>query len=190
MNIRHIHQTTSKQINVYLLFVVCLIIFTPFSCSTSKQVIYYKGTNINELVRAGNKLGFDIEEDDNWNLMLEAASRIGTPYKYGGTIKGLGVDCSGLNAAIYKNVYGKVLHRRSADQFALDCKKIKQHKLKQGDLLFFSTLEDKSIDNINHTGIYLRNGLFIHASSSRGVVIDNLHTPYFQRCWVTGGRVK
>lgn len=146
--------------------------------------------NMNELVRAGYQLGFDIKEKDNWQLMLEAASWIGTPYQYGGNTKGIGTDCSGLNLSIYNNVFGQKLHRRSIEQFKLDCKPIKQNKLKQGDLVFFSTTENKSIDNINHTGIYLRDGLFIHASSSRGVVVDRLNDNYFQRCWIIGGRVR
>ncbi|MBO4397256.1 MAG: C40 family peptidase [Bacteroidaceae bacterium] len=190
MSIYNTYTAKKRQILICHVLVVLIILFTLFSCSSSKQIIYYKGMNMNELVKAGNILGFDIAEKDNWQLMLEAASWIGTPYKFGGSTKGLGTDCSGLNAAIYNNVYGKQLHRKSVEQFTLDCKAVKQSKLRQGDLLFFSTTENKSINDINHTGLYLRDGLFIHASSSRGVVIDNLNSAYFQRCWVTGGRVK
>ena len=63
-----------------------------------------------ELARAGLALGFDIEEHDNWRLMIESAKWLGVPYKYGGNTKS-GVDCSGLTTAIFKTVYNKNLHR-------------------------------------------------------------------------------
>lgn len=149
----------------------------------------YRGTDVRELVRAGNTLGFDIERKDNWPLMIEAATWVGTPYRYGGNTRA-GIDCSGLNVAVYQTVFGRQLSRNSREQYENDCHKVKKRKLRQGDLVFFAITDKVNAKNINHTGIYLKDGLFIHASTSRGVVVDNLDTPYFTKYWVTGGRVK
>ena len=63
--------------------------------------------------------------------------------------------------------------------------------LTSGDLVFFSTSGGgNTVDNISHVGIYLKKNKFIHASSSRGVVVDDLNTKYYVQHWVTGGRVK
>jgi lipoprotein Spr len=43
--------------------------------------------------------------------------------------------------------------------------------------------------NINHVGIYLSDGQFIHSATRGGVRIDRLDAPYYIKTWVTGGRV-
>ena len=182
--------TISKIISKSFMVGAVLTMFVFVSCSTHRHTVMYHGQDMGELVRAASRLGFAIEEDDDWALMIEASTWMGVPYRYGGDTRA-GVDCSGLTCAIYEKVYGKRLHRRSIEQYQQDTKHRKLSKLRQGDLVFFSTSSGTtpSADNINHTGIYLRDGKFIHASSSRGVVIDNLSTAYYARCWVGGGRV-
>ena len=143
-----------------------------------------------ELARAGLALGFDIEEHDNWRLMIESAKWLGVPYKYGGNTKA-GVDCSGMTTAIYKTVFNKQLHRRSADQYTEDCRNVSRTGLSSGDLVFFATSGgSNTAENISHVGIYLKGNKFIHASSSRGVVVDDLNSTYFMQHWVAGGHVK
>jgi cell wall-associated NlpC family hydrolase len=39
-------------------------------------------------------------------------------------------------------------------------------------------------------GIYLRNNLFVHASTSRGVIVESLHSPYFEKNYAGSGRVR
>lgn len=154
------------------------------SCSSSKKVFDYNN-EYRQLARAGLKLGFDIDEDDDRKLMLECASWLGVKYRYGGNNKN-GVDCSGLTCNIYRNVYSHSLHRSSFDQYSKDVKKIKRKKLKSGDLVFFAT---GSSDRVSHVGIYLKDNLFIHASSSRGVVVSDLDQKYYKERWVSGGEV-
>lgn len=177
-----------KRRATYLLPSLLTLLVTLTSCHSSRQFMYH-GTDVRELVRAGNTLGFDIELKDDWPLMLEASTWIGTPYRYGGNTRS-GIDCSGLNVAIYKAVYNHQLSRNSRQQFDTDCKSVKKSHLRQGDLLFFAIADKVNSKNINHTGIYLKNGQFIHASTSRGVVVDNLESAYFKKYWVSGGRVK
>lgn len=153
------------------------------SCRTKQQAadIDYRA-----LVRAADKLGFDIEEHDNHALMLEAASWMGTPYKYGGNSRS-GVDCSGLTCAIYKNVFHLSLPRRSTEQHSTSlCTPVRKEELRQGDLLFFSSPNSRG--RCGHVGIHLKNRMFIHASSTRGVVIDNVDGRYWQKHFLGAGR--
>ncbi|MBO4564226.1 MAG: C40 family peptidase [Bacteroidaceae bacterium] len=163
-----------------------LVLFLS-SCHSSRPL--YRDVDMRELARAGLALGFDIEEYDNWKLMIESSKWLGVPYKYAGNTKS-GVDCSGFTSAIYKTVYNKQLHRRSVDQYTQDCRHANRTALSSGDLVFFATSGSKTTENINHVGIYLKNNKFIHASSSRGVVVDDLSSKYFVQNWVAGGKVK
>lgn len=140
-----------------------------------------------QLARAGIALGFDVEETDDWPLLIEASQWLGVRYVYGGNTKN-GVDCSGLTTQIFKKVYGIQLHRRSVDQYRKNCRSVHRSHLQMGDLVFFAT--GKSRTTVSHVGIYLKNNLFIHASSSRGVVVSDLNSNYYVRNWVSGGRVK
>lgn len=174
--------------NARLCLLVAVTAALLSSCHSSRSV-YYKNQDMRELARAGLALGFDIGVDDDWGLMVESARWIGVPYRYGGNDR-RGVDCSGLTTQIYKKVYGKSLHRKSADQYELDCKKVSRGKLKCGDLVFFVTSGKVRRKNINHVGIYLKDDKFIHASGSRGVVVDDLNSRYYVDCWIGGGKVK
>lgn len=59
--------------------------------------------------------------------------------------------------------------------------------LKKGDLVFFKS---DSSSSVNHTGIYLGSGSFIHASSSAGkVIVSSITTAYWTRNFVNGRRV-
>ena len=127
----------------------------------------------------------DIKMDDNHSLYVEAAGWLGVPYRSGGTNK-RGVDCSGLTSSIYKKVYHKKLERSSEEQRKKDCRKISKGKLREGDLVFFHNGRKKK--RATHVGIYLKNGKFIHASTSRGVIISNLNEDYWKKHWLSGGR--
>ena len=86
-------------------------------------------------------------------------------------------------------VYGKQLARSSADMLKHNCKKVSRANLKEGDLVFFRTGKGRK-KVPNHVGIYLKNGKFIHTSTSNGVIVSSLSEPYYVRTWLTGGRVK
>ena len=55
-------------------------------------------------------------------------------------------------------------------------------ELTEGDLVFF----DYDGKKFSHVAVYLQNGYYVHASSSKGVIITKLHDPYtykyFSRC--------
>lgn len=135
-----------------------------------------------------SKLGVNASSTDNARLYSECASWLGASYKYGGTTKS-GVDCSGFVYMVYKAVFGKTLTRQSAGMLNDNCTKITKSQLREGDLVFFRT-DGKKSSTPNHVGIYLKENKFIHASTSKGVVVSDLLQSYYVTNWITGGRVK
>lgn len=105
-----------------------------------------------------------------------------TKYAWGGDSK-KGIDCSALTRRIYREVYGHELPRVSTQQ-AQTGKKISSKNLKAGDIVFF-----KPEGRTNHTAVYVGNSLFINASSSKGVVMSSLKSPYWEKYFKYGVRV-
>ncbi len=150
------------------------------------QPLTYPETMMRDLVKAGNALGFDIEEDDHHELMLACAKWLGTPHSRKG--RAGGIDCSGFTTAIYAEVFDTKLSPSSTGQYRNDVERVDRDELKQGDLVFFGSRKKSA--NCNHVGIYLKDGLFIHTSSSKGVTVTRLDEPYWKRRLKGFGRVK
>tara|TARA_R110002072_G_scaffold70522_16_gene170222 strand:- start:363 stop:932 length:570 start_codon:yes stop_codon:yes gene_type:complete len=109
----------------------------------------------------------------------------GVPHRMGG-MSTRGVDCSGLVIQIYKEVYQMDFKNRRARDIYTETIAIAKEDLKEGDLVFFK-IRSKNID---HIGLYLSDGKFVHASSSKGVMISNLEENYFKKHFFSGGRIK
>lgn len=116
-----------------------------------------------------------IEEIDSW---------LGVPYKYGGNTK-QGTDCSGMIQQIYKNVYNIQL-QRSAEGMQKDVEFIQLEQARLGDILFFKIDHKK----VSHVGLYLGDGKFIHATTSKGVIISSLEEKYYKERFYKVGRLK
>ncbi|MBC6110448.1 C40 family peptidase [Pedobacter fastidiosus] len=107
----------------------------------------------------------------------------GVKYRFGGLDKN-GVDCSGFAFLLEKEIYGVTLPRISRDQ-ANFVKRKNIDNLHEGDLVFFSF----GGSDVDHVGVYLNNGFFVHASTTRGVIVDDLSLPAYQRVLVKSGSV-
>lgn len=110
---------------------------------------------------------------------------MGTPYRLGGTTR-RGIDCSAFMQEIYNSIYKFRLPRTSRDQYQIATKINAKDHLREGDLVFFK-IRSKAI---SHVGIYLADGKFAHASSSKGVIISSLDQDYWRKYYVGGGRVE
>ncbi|WP_052062718.1 NlpC/P60 family protein [Helicobacter saguini] len=107
------------------------------------------------------------------SLVKHAHSYLGVPYKWGGESSS-GFDCSGLVRAVYR-LNGLDLPRRSIEQFNTG-KFVPKKDIQVGDLVFFTN----NGKGVNHVGIYIGNGKFIHAPGrGKFVKIDNLHSSYW-----------
>ncbi len=121
------------------------------------------------LERPRNGLGKNIHSR---NIIVNSAKKyLGKPYRYGATGPN-SFDCSGFTYAVYKEV-GIPIPRTSIAQSKIAGKKLSINELKEGDLLSFDT---SLKGHINHSGIYIGDHKFIHASSgkSHSVTISTL----------------
>ena len=140
----------------YLLFSLSLILFS--SCISQKKLLKQ------------NKIS---------NVIGEARTYIGTPYKWGGNDK-KGIDCSGLLVKSFESV-GMKIPRTTAQQIDIG-KRVSLRKSREGDLVFFAF--GKSRRKVTHVGMVSnikneKNINFIHASSSRGVIETQLIKDYY-----------
>lgn len=120
-------------------------------------------------------------------IIREAELWIGTPYRYGAQTRRKGTDCSGMTMVIYRDKAGVSLPRNSAEQQRF-CMPVSKENLQPGDLVFFSSSTRGG--RVNHVGIYRGDGEFIHASSSRGVMVSRLDQKYFATHYHSAGRVR
>ncbi len=110
-------------------------------------------------------------------LYAQYAEWGGTRYRLGGTSKN-GIDCSGFTYVTFMKRFGIRLPRTTAQQVELGAH-VSRHELRPGDLVFFRTG-----GKTRHVGIYAGDRKFMHASTSRGVVLSSLDNPYWRaRFW-------
>ncbi|WP_028543384.1 C40 family peptidase [Paenibacillus taiwanensis] len=107
---------------------------------------------------------------------------MGIDYKYGGTTT-KGFDCSGFVKYVFDK-FNVELPRSSSSQYEVG-DKVKKDELRPGDLVFFNT----SGSGISHVGIYVGNGQFAHASTSKGTRIDDLSMDYYEKRYVGAKRI-
>lgn len=123
------------------------------------------------------------KQEKEINALLATAKRyIGVPYRFGGTTPG-GFDCSGFVQFVFSQ-HGQKLPRGADSQFSIG-RPAQRNLLQSGDLVFFTTYEQGP----SHNGIYLGKGQFIHASSSRGIMISNLDEAYWKARYIGARRV-
>ncbi|MBV0932601.1 C40 family peptidase [Marinobacterium weihaiense] len=109
-------------------------------------------------------------------LLISYSQWAGTPYRYGGDDR-RGVDCSGFIQQVYRQLDGRQLPRTTEAQARLG-DRVARDRLRPADLVFFRTGWKQ-----RHAGIYLGGGEFMHASTSRGVMISRLDNPYWEGSW-------
>lgn len=114
---------------------------------------------------------------------LTAERFVGIPYRWGGDTVVEGMDCSGFVRAVY-NLCGVNIPRTSREQFSVG-EPVDRGDLMNGDLVFFGA----SPDQINHVGIYVGHGRFVHAPK-RGddIKTSSLDEAYFAKKFIGAKR--
>ena len=115
-------------------------------------------------------------------ILAEAGKYKGVPYVFGGTTPS-GFDCSGYTRFVFAKA-GINLPRLADEQYMMG-KSVSKANLQPGDLVFFETYEPGA----SHSGIYIGNGQFISATSSRGVAVASLMSGYWGERYLGAKRV-
>jgi len=120
------------------------------------------------------------------DVLFRAMALVGTPYHWGGNTPAGGFDCSGLVEYIYRNAANIMLPHSSRDMASMDGIKVKRmDDLMSGDLVFFG-----GGGGINHVGVYVGKGRFVHAPNSGGTVrLDDIDGPYWRDHFEYGKRL-
>jgi len=124
----------------------------------------------------------------NTNSKVEKYAKkfLGNKYVWGATGPKT-FDCSGFTQKVYRQSTGITIPRVSIEQAKVG-KYVKYSELKKGDMVFFDTTK-KRVGKVNHVGIYLSNGNFIHASSGgKRVMITNFNKKRFYKNRFLWGR--
>lgn len=132
----------------------------------------------------GIRLDIPVENVTNLSLFYTIDEWWHTHYRMGGTSK-KGIDCSAFMQVLMSTVYSTALPRIARDQYTASVR-ITLSDCKEGDLVFFS----RNRHSVGHVGMYLGNNKFVHASSSKGVMISDLSEPYWIKRFVGAGRVQ
>ena len=110
---------------------------------------------------------------------------VGTKYRVGGNTLD-GIDCSGFSKLLYDSVYNIQIPRTAREQYKHPTR-VKRDSLKAGDLVFFRVHTRTTW----HVGVYLSDGLFVHAANRRkGVIVSSLNDNFYSRTFISGGRAK
>src|SRR5699024_9898635 len=123
------------------------------------------------------------------SLLERSKNLLGTPYRYGGSSRKSGFDCSGFVSYVYKEELGIQLPRTTSQLLNMDAPVIARADLEPGDLILFN---NRGRGRVSHVGIYMGDDKFIHSSSSRkggGVRVDKLSSRYWNASYLQAKRV-
>lgn len=145
------------------------ILLNSFASETAVKAENAKSAVKNAHIATSIKITQKIDQ-----ILAEAETYLGTPYRYGGTTR-RGIDCSAFVLSVFGSAAGITLPRVAAAQ-SQEGERVEKSDLQRGDLLFFS-----QGSRISHVGIVESVSpegeiKFIHAASSRGVMISTLNT--------------
>ena len=170
------------QMRIWLIGVWVVMIISFSSCRSHKPAS--TGTNsfnLSDTPKNASKKALKI--------IKEARTYTGTTYKLGGTDHH-GIDCSGLVMKSFAASDIK-LPRTSHDQSETG-KEVKLQNSEPGDLLFFS--DRAGGKKVSHVGIVVENNYpksvrFIHASTRKGVIEEDVMSEWYKKIYLFSKRV-
>lgn len=115
-------------------------------------------------------------------LVVRSLALVDTPYRYGGRTPA-GFDCSGFVGYVFAESAGVALPRRTEEIWRIG-DRVARSELAVGDLVFFNTLGRR----FSHVGIYIGDGVFVHAPARGGRVRAERLTDAYWEARYNGAR--
>jgi murein DD-endopeptidase len=129
----------------------------------------------------------DRGDDGGVPIAQAAAQLVGTPYHFGGADDVEGFDCSGLVVYVHERAGLEV--PRTAEEQRRAAREVPLDAVLPGDVVFFRTRFHFSTRRVDHVGIYVGKGRFIHAPRSGATVsYASLDDGYYRKHFVSAGR--
>jgi len=142
----------------------------------------YIDTSARQIYNQPSRNGY-VDRNSNLALIEFAKQYLGLPYVYGGSTP-KGFDCSGFAQFVFKN-FGVNLPRTTYEQVQCGTY-VSRAELQMGDLVFFAPG-----GNVNHVGIYISDGNFIHSTHTGDVLkISSINSGYYNTHFYCGRRVR
>ncbi|OEY72747.1 C40 family peptidase [Salegentibacter salarius] len=176
--------------NIFKSLFLGFFLISLISCGSSRSKVITTKSEENRSERYSRPGNSEIEPANEkvYNIISNAKSFEGTRYKYGGTTK-RGMDCSGLIYTAF--LEEDIAIPRTSRAMSLEGERLYIKEVNPGDLLFFETNKNRKV--INHVGLVVeieRDDIyFIHASTSRGVIVSSLSEPYWNGNFVMARRI-
>lgn len=178
-------------------FLYILLLLFVTGCISKKKTTYSKTRKVSVAAKKNDRpenetasvkkvpVSKRTKADD---IIHSALKFSGVRYKFGGTTK-KGMDCSGLLYVAFGE--NEIKLPRTSYHMAEEGKRIRLNEVTKGDLLFFRT--SKRAKRINHVGmvVAVENDeiKFVHASTSRGVIVSSLREGYWNSAFIKATRV-
>lgn len=183
----------SSLSGVYTFSIICFCLFALSSCGPNSHISQTKNRRppaATTRKEPGVKRHQEarMERGREQEVISAARGFMGTPYKWGGTTRS-GMDCSGLLVSSFRAAKIE-LPRTSADQSNYG-KRVGLQDLRPGDLVFFAAKKGRG--KISHVGMVTevrgrKEVMFIHASTSLGVIESNLYADYYRNIFIKAQR--
>lgn len=154
---------------------ILIVIALLNACSGSKKT---SSTTTNQQEAAPKPSSVNVD-----GLLWFAKKQIGTPYKYASSDpKNGGLDCSGFLFYVFRH-FDIIVPRSSQDYMDFGIP-VEKHKAQKGNVILFTGSDERS-KTAGHAGIIteVKDGdiYFIHASTSKGVMINKLTDTYYAK---------
>lgn len=160
----------------------------PYKGKAGKATLVVKASNATTTDDGTNQAS--AANADKLEYVIKVAQDLlGKPYVYG-SFGPNSFDCSGFTTYCFRQINVELKHSAYTQGYDTSQQQLGIESLRRGDLVFFNTVDDGADDLSDHSGLYLGNGKFIHASSSaKKVIISTLSSGYYNRVFSWGRRV-